>query len=222
MIVAFYGRKCDKITTVNMVEGIENKIYNSIKRRKKGAIFFASDFAHVGNGPAVNKAMERLANAQKILRLSKGIYCKPRIDTELGLGVIYPTLEDIAEALAKRDRSRIMPAGDYALNRLGLSTQVPMNAVYYTDGTPRKVHIYNGRGIRFLRIAPKRLAFKNKLSAMLTFALLEVGRGNLSKEQENRIKELLTKVPQEAFVNDYPLMPDWIRAIIKNNYAELS
>ncbi len=97
-----------------------------------------------------------------------------------------------------------------------------MNAVYYTDGTPRKIQIYNGRGIRFLRVAPKRLAFKNKLSAMLTFALLEVGRGNLSNEQEKRIKELLTKVPQEAMINDYPLMPDWIRTIIKNSYAELS
>ncbi|WP_302063413.1 DUF6088 family protein [uncultured Duncaniella sp.] len=205
-----------------MIKSIENKIYDSIKRRKNGSIFFASDFACVGNGQAVNKALERLTNTQKILRLSKGIYCKPRIDTELGLGVIYPTLEEIAEAIAKRDRSRIMPTGDYALNRLGLSTQVPMNAVYYTDGTPRKIQIYNGRGIRFLRVAPKRFAFKSKLAAMLTFALLEVGRGNLSEEQERRIKELLATVPQEAIVNDYSLMPDWIRSIIKNSYAELS
>lgn len=205
-----------------MIESIENIIYNSIKRRRNGAIFFASDFACVGSGQAVNKALERLTNSQRILRLSKGIYCKPRVDTELGLGVIYPTLEEIAEAIARRDRSRIMPTGDYALNRLGLSTQVPMNAVYYTDGTPRKIQIYNGRGIRFLRVAPKRLAFKNKLAAMLTFALLEVGRGNLSEDQEKRIKELLAKVPHEAIVNDYPLMPDWIRTIIKNSYAELS
>ena len=205
-----------------MIEGIENKIYNSIKRRKNGTIFFASDFACMGNGQAVNKALERLTNAKKILRLSKGIYCKPRIDTELGLGVIYPTLEEIAEAIAKRDRSRIMPTGDYSLNRLGLSTQVPMNAVFYTDGTPRKIQIYNGRGIRFLRVAPKKLAFKNKLVAMLTFALLEVGKGNLSKEQEKRIEALLAKIPQETIINDYPLMPDWIRTIIKNSYAELS
>lgn len=205
-----------------MVESVENKIYNSIKRRRAGTIFFASDFAKIGNGPTVNKALERLAKAQKILRLSKGIYCKPRIDTELGLGIIYPTLEEIAEAIAKRDRCRIMPTGDYALNRLGLSTQVPLNAVYYTDGTPRKIQIYNGRGIRFLRVAPKRLAFKNKLSAMLTFALLEVGRDNLSDEQEKRIKELLANVPKDTIITDYPLMPDWIRSIVKNSYAEIS
>lgn len=205
-----------------MIESIENKIYNIIKRKKNGSILFASEFSHIGSGQAVSKALERLANAQKILRLSKGIYCKPQVDTELGLGIIYPSLEAIAEAIAKRDRSRIMPTGDYALNQLGLSTQVPMNAVYYTDGTPRKIKIYNGRGILFQRVAPKRLAFKNRLSAMLTFALQVIGRGNLSDGQAQRVKDLLSRVPQEVIIEDYPLMPDWIRTIIKNSYAELS
>ncbi len=205
-----------------MIESVENKIYNSIKRRKNGTIFFASDFTSVSNGQAVNKALERLAKGKKILRLSKGIYWKPRIDTDLGLGLLYPTLEEIANAIAKRDRSRIMPSGDYALNRLGLSTQVPMNAVFYTDGTPRRIQVYNGRGIRFLRVAPKKLAFKNKVSAMLTFALQTVGRNNLSVEQQKRVDEIVAKVPQETIINDYPLMPDWIRTTIKNCYAKLS
>lgn len=205
-----------------MCESIEDKIYSSIKRRRNGTIFFASDFIYAGNAKSVNKALERLANGQKILRLSKGIYCKPKIDSELGLGVIYPTLEEIANAIAKRDKSRIMPTGDYALNRLGLSTQVPMNAVYYTDGTPRKIQIYNGRGIRFLRVAPKKLAFKNMLSAMLTFALQIIGKGNVSEKHGTRIREILSQVPQQEIGKDYVLMPDWIRTIIKNSYAELS
>lgn len=205
-----------------MTESIENKIYNSLKRRKNGTIFFASDFSHLGTGPAVNKALERLANSEKILRLSKGIYCKPKIETELGLGLLHPPLEEIAEAIAKRDRSRIMPTGCYALNRLGLSTQVPMNVVYYTDGTPRRIRIYNGRGILFQRVAPKRLAFKNKLSALLTFALQELGKGNVAGWQVKRIREILSQVPQETIIDDYTLMPDWIRTLIKNCYAELS
>ncbi len=205
-----------------MAESIENKVYNSIKRKKSGTILFASDFLHIGNGAAINKALERLTNAGKITRLSKGIYCKPQADTGLGLGILYPTLEDIAEAIAKRDRSRIMPTGNHALNRLGLSTQVPMNAVYYTDGSPRKIKIYNGRGILFLRVVPKRLAFKSNLSAMLTFALQEIGKGNMTATQEKRIKELLSQVPQDTIAEDYPLMPEWIRITIKKIYADIS
>ncbi len=35
----------------------------------------------------------------------------------------YPSVEDIAQAIAKRDKANIVPMGAYALNRLGLSTQ---------------------------------------------------------------------------------------------------
>ena len=41
---------------------------------------------------------------------------------------------DRLSTIAKRDHSRIVPTGDYALNSPGLSTQVPANAVYLTDG----------------------------------------------------------------------------------------
>ena len=57
---------------------------------------------------------------------------------------------------------------------------------------------------------------------MLTLALQEIGKGNLSEEQNKRIKELLTQVPQNIIAEDYPLMPEWIRALIKRSYAELS
>mgnify|MGYP007103219126 CR=1 FL=1 len=96
-----------------------------------------------------------------------------------------------------------------------------MNAVYYTDGAPRNIKIYNGRGITFLRVVPKRLAFKNKMPAMLTFALQEIGKGNLSDEQRKRIRFLLAQIPQSLFAEDYPLMPEWIRSLIKRIYAEL-
>ena len=32
---------------------------------------------------------------------------------------------------------------DYALNQLGLSTQVPLNVVYLTNGAARKIKIVN-------------------------------------------------------------------------------
>lgn len=35
-----------------------------------------------------------------------------------------------------------MPTGIYALNRLGFSTQIPMNIVFLTDGYNCKVTLY--------------------------------------------------------------------------------
>ena len=74
----------------------------------------------------------------KIIRIARGIYCKPKVDTEFGFGILYPSVDEVAQAIAQRDKCRIVPTGDAALNKLGLSTQVPMNAAYYTDGTPRR------------------------------------------------------------------------------------
>lgn len=200
------------------MQSVENKILSVIKSKKYGTILFANDFAYAGERKTINKAFERIALSGKIIRLARGIYCKPKIDTEFGFGVIYPSVDDVAQAIAQRDKCRIVPTGDTALNKLGLSTQVPMNAVYLTDGTPRRIKIYNGRGILFKHVVPKRLDFKSELIMLITFALQTLGQGNLSEEQLNRIKQLLSNEPKERIAEDLKLVPGWIRSIILKMY----
>lgn len=200
------------------MQSVENKILSVIKSKKYGTILFASDFADAGERKTINKAFERIALSGKIIRLARGIYCKPKVDTEFGFGVIYPSVDDVAQAIAQRDKCRIVPTGDTALNKLGLSTQVPMNAVYLTDGTPRRIKIYNGRGILFKHVVPKRLDFKSELIMLITFALQTLGQGNLSEEQFSRIKQLLSNEPKERIYEDLKLIPGWIRSIILKMY----
>ena len=200
------------------MQSVENKILSVIKSKKYGTIIFASDFADAGERKTINKAFERIALSGKIIRLARGIYCKPKVDTEFGFGVMYPSVDDVAQAIAQRDKCRIVPTGDTALNKLGLSTQVPMNAVYLTDGTPRRIKIYNGRGILFKHVVPKRLDFKSELIMLITFALQTLGQGNLSEEQFSRIKQLLSNEPKERISEDLKLIPGWIRSIILKIY----
>lgn len=109
------------------LESIESKILSKIKKCGRGNLLFASDFVRYGEQKTINKALERLAKEEIIVRISRGVYYYPKIDKVLGLGVLYPSLEEIAEGIAKRDKARIVPTGIYALNRLGFSTQIPMN-----------------------------------------------------------------------------------------------
>ncbi len=199
-------------------QSIENKILSTINRKKHGAILLASDFAGIGERKAVNKAFERIALSGKIIRIARGIYCKPKIDTEFGFGIIYPSVDDVAQAIAQRDKCRIVPTGDAALNKLGLSTQVPMNAVYYTDGTPRRIKVYNGKGILFKHVVPKRLNFKSELVMLITFALQTLGQGNVSDVQLDRIKQLLSNESKGRVYEDLELVPGWIRSIILKAY----
>jgi len=200
------------------MQSIDDKIILSIKKCGRGKVFFTSDFVRYGESKSANKALERLVKSNEIIRIARGIYYYPKIDKKLGLGILYPSLETIAEAIAKRDKAKIIPAGAYALNRIGLSTQVPMNIVYQTDGSPRKIKIGNGKGIRFIRTAPKNLAYKNELIMLIVLALKEITEGKVTDEQRAHIKKLLTNEPKERIMQDSQLMPSWIRSIIMKCY----
>lgn len=198
------------------MKSIVNEVENKLKHGKRGKIIFVSDFADLGQAKAVNKALERLTTSGKLIRLAHGIYLHPKIDTRLGLGVLYPTVETVAREIAKRDKARIVPTGAYALNVLGLSTQIPMNVVFLTDGAPRKINIGNGKGIVFKRTVPKNLAYKNEMVMLIVSALKEIGEKNVTQAQLNRIEDLLSKEKKEDILSDIALAPVWIQKQIKS------
>ncbi len=200
------------------MESVANKIETMIEGFGRGKIFFAEDFYGIGSDEAVRQNLKRLTSAGKIMRVAQGIYCYPELDEKLGLGTILPSYEQIAKAIAQRDRARIVPSGEYALNVLGLSTQVPMNYVFLTDGPARHVDISNGRGITFKRVAPKNLSFSNNLAMLITSALRSIKRENVTEEQKHQVGEILRNENKESVMADILLMPAWIRNIVKVAY----
>ena len=63
---------------------IEDSILTAIKAKGRGSIFFPSDFTSYGEVKAVGKSLERLTAKGDIIRLARGIYSYPEIDTVLG------------------------------------------------------------------------------------------------------------------------------------------
>jgi hypothetical protein len=200
------------------MQSIENKIFNNIRKCGRGKEYFASDFASYGESKSVSKALAHLVKKQVLIKLATGIFYYPKIDKKLGLGILYPSLDTVAEAIAKRDKARIVPTGLHALNRLGLSTQVPANYVFLTDGSPRRIKIGNGKGILLKHTAPKNLAFKNDLAMLLTFALKEITQAKVTQEHLDRLKYVLQQVPKEHILQDANLMPAWIKKLILKLY----
>ena len=146
-----------------MAQSIEKQIEKSIKNKQKGVIVIPDDYIDYGSSDAIRKALDRLENKQVIIRVAQGIYVRPKISKLLG--PLVPSAEEVAEAIAKRDRIRTLPTGSYALNALGLSTQVPMNIVLLTDGSPREIKV-GKRKIKFKKTTPKNLLAKGKISRL--------------------------------------------------------
>ncbi|MCH7649025.1 MAG: hypothetical protein IIA83_10515, partial [Thaumarchaeota archaeon] len=94
-----------------MSNSIEIQVLKKIKSAKRGTIFFVESFLFTGNAKAVNKALERLVYRNEITRVATGIYTRPK-KSKL-LGYITPSAEEIAGAIARRDKARIVPTGIY-------------------------------------------------------------------------------------------------------------
>lgn len=197
-----------------MTKSVQTRIENKIESMKRGSILFPSNFDDMGNVEVVKKSLLRLENKKFLVRLAHGIYLYPKQDKLLG--ILYPTIEEIAVAIAERDKARIIPTGTAALNKLGLSTQIPMNIVFLTDGAPRSI-VIGKRTVKFKRTSPKNLAVKGEITGLIIQALKEIGKDNVTEEQVEKIKIHLEKEKQEIIEHDAKLAPAWISKIMKNS-----
>ena len=191
---------------------IEDKILQHIEAFPKGELFLPSDFSELGSSEAVRLSLFRLEKEGVITRVAQGIYVRPR-ESSL-IGKLTPTAEEVAEAIAKRDKIRTTPTGSYALNALGLSTQVPMNIVLLTDGSPREIKV-GKRKIKFKKTTPKNLMAKGKISRLVIQALKEIGNGKVTAVEEEKILDVLKKENEKDLKHDIALAPVWIQKIMR-------
>lgn len=193
-------------------------IHKAVDQAKKGSLLFPGDFKGLADDAAINMALSRLNKQGTIKRLAHGIYVIPAYDPLLGQ--LYPSMEEIAKAIADRDHARIRPAGSSAIHKLGLSTQVPMNLVFLTDGAPRKIKIGKG-SIRFIKTTPKKLMLNGPISSLVIQALEELGPKEVTKEMEKKLKELLKQETKENLINDFKFAPAWICKLLVD-YSQLN
>lgn len=210
-----YNKKVAKEMIESTTQSADNKILKRIRGKGRGSIMFQSDFADCGTPSAIKSAFHRLYTDNVVIRLAHGIYLYPKEDKELGLGVLYPSIDEIAAAIARRDKAKIVPMGAYALNRLGLSTQVPMNVVFLTTGAPRRINIGVGRGILFKHSsAGKNFAYRSELMMLIVTAMRAIGEGKLTDGETEKLKGMLGRITSSDFDHDIKLAPAWVRKIL--------
>jgi len=193
---------------------IENQILNKMKRAREGTLFFPDNFKSKAGSAALRKALQRLTDNGYIARVTQGIYTIPEKDSLIG--VILPGAEAVAKAIAKRDKATIVPTGVYALNKLGLSTQVPLNIVYLTDGAARKIKV-GRQTIKFKKTTPKNLLAKGPVSSLVIQALKAIGKNKVSPQEIERINNLLKQEDKLLIKHDMRLAPQWIADILNQS-----
>lgn len=184
------------------------------KKVNKGEIFFISDLTELGNYEAVRKSLQRLTKDESIERIAKGIYFLPKKHERLG--IIYPHAEQIAKAIAKRDKARIIATGSTALNLLGLSTQIPLKVVFLTDGSARNIKV-GSQTIQFKKTNPKNLSIEHQLTNLIIQALKAIGEKNVLQEQIDKIQVIIDQSGErELIYQNLKNAPVWVQKKISS------
>lgn len=183
-----------------------------IENACEGQILFISDFSDISdNEKVVSRALSVEERKGNVVRLANGVYLRPK---STRFGIVYPTIDEMVTAIAQRDKVQVLPSGATALNKLGLSTQVPTKYTYLTSGSGR-VLILGNRAVELKRSVPKNFAYKTNLAALLVQALRTLGQNNIGEQELSLIRKLVRdEKHKDLFAQDLSLMPAWMRKMI--------
>jgi hypothetical protein len=201
-----------------MINSINKQIEDIILNSKGGDLFLIADFKDIGTTTAIRKSLSRFVELGIIERMGKGIYVIPK--QHKIFGKILPSLEEVAAILAEKEHVRIMPSGQYALNRIGLSNQVPMKLIFLTNGTFKKIQFGKSELI-FKPTTNKKLAMKGEITSLLFLGLEELDLQKLTSAEIAKIKTLIEQENPDNLKHDLRLVSskisDFIIKTILNN-----
>ena len=190
----------------------DTQLLKRIKSRRRGWVFTPADFSDLGSATAVGKALMRHARAGTIRQLARGLYDFPVESARLG--TIPPSDQALAEALKGEDTFRLQLSGGHAANALGLSTQVPMRAVFLTDSRSRKVRL-GKREIVLKNTSARHMATAGRVTGMVIQALRWIGRRQFDAAMVATLRRNLTDEQQQQLLKDIRYAPAWIKAVMR-------
>ena len=182
-----------------------------IEALPEDSVLFRTDFPEY-HSEFVGGTLAELTQEGMLVKLAQGVYAKPRRSR---FGLVLPSVDKIAQAIAARDNAEVLPSGMTALNVLGLSTQVPMKYSYLTTGSERIIKLEN-QEIKLKRGVPKNFCYETKLIALLVQALKTLKQQNVGEGELQVIRNLISREPdRSALAKDVDMMPVWMKRIVK-------
>ena len=190
---------------------IHRKIIQLVYLRGRGCVFTPKDFIGVGSRMAIDTTLSRLAAAGHIRRLARGLYDYPK--RHRLLGDLYPSLDDVAKTIARDADSKLQISGANALHVLGLTTQVPAQIIYLTDGQSKNIQI--GRATLVLKHASSKvMAASGSKVGMILQAIRYLGKSSLDDHFFKKITPQLNHQDKKILKHVMRFAPQWAKPAI--------
>ncbi len=187
------------------------KIKKWVNGQPKGKPFSTKPLHSFANRGMVDQTLSALTKNGKLKRVVPGIYVKPKSHPILGEMTV--STEEVVQAIASHNGELIRPSGADAANRLGLSTQVPVQAVYLTSGRSRKVKI--GKQSVCLKETHRKFLELAGQAGEIVRALRYLGKDGITKEQIQFLSKTIAPQEKKALAQSQLHLPNWMSNIIK-------
>jgi hypothetical protein len=188
-----------------------DRIMKRVRAKGRGWVFTPKSFVDFGTRGSVDMALSRLAQAGDIRRIGRGLYDYPRQHDQLG--TLTPDPADLAQALSTKSGDRIAPAGPAAVNRLGLSTQVPSRVGFATTGRSRTAKA-GGRSVTLRHSRAPVLANATDTVNATLQALAHLGRAKVDEDVVKRLSRELGDEDVKRLKQARGDMPGWMGDIV--------
>ncbi|UTC66971.1 MULTISPECIES: DUF6088 family protein [unclassified Treponema] len=176
-------------------------------------VFIANDFFDLAKYETVRSTLNRLVESKEIKRIMNGVYYKPKYIELIG-EYEAPSVNEVANALARKYNWTIAPSGNTALNLLGLSTQVPAKWTYISDG--RYVNFsFENTMIEFKRRSNGDVSKMSTITAMVIQAIKAIGKDKVTKKQINYLREKLSDKEKSELLKDGKTTSAWVYNILR-------
>lgn len=195
---------------------ITNQIKNEIIAKFNNKLFTIKDLINLGSYETIKRLLIRLEKEGFILRVINGIYIKPKY-SKLTNELVPVSPHEVAIKIADSFSWKIIPTGNYALNFLGLSDQVPINYEYLSSG-PYREYKYNNSVIKFKNTKSNDIELDYKFSIIVS-AIRTIGRDNINNEIISKLKNQLTKEEQQRILIETKKVTNWIYEVIREVYS---
>ena len=183
-------------------------------------VWVPTDFAQLATRDAVDKTLQRLVAGGELRRIDRGLYDKP-VPNKLTHRPNPPDYRAVVEAIARRDRLRLLVDGMTAANDLGLTDAVPARVTIHTDARRKTVTLDN-LTIEFKPTAPSKLYWAGRPAMRVVQALhwLKDAIGSDSDHIVRKLGRVISDPIQgEAIRKDllegFSALPIWMQTVVR-------
>ena len=187
------------------MQTLANQVLEHATGAPEGMPLVAKELLHLGSRAAVDQVLSRLVRRGILLRAGRGIYVLPVAGR---FGTRAPSAVKMAEGLAHQRAETIVSHGAAAANALGLTTQVPMRAVYLTSGPSRRLKL-GAQMVEFRHAPVWQLIFPGRAAGEVVRALAWLG----PEKAGDAVRKLRAKLPPselKAVASARSRLPTWM------------